>query len=256
MNKIGYRVKLNDYLSTINNLSSFLTEYFNLFDVCEVKINRKLLSSNYSYEAINELFSRYQNRFSFHFNKNLINEEVSLNSIEKYILSESKKYPCKIKCITHFHEEMDEEYLKKIIFYKSLFNGNSSLVLENPSINGDIKSYLMCISEILHKLSEYKIDSGICLDLGHLFFYNRDYDSIISIIEKENLLQFIKEYHLHNVIGENDHQSLFKGEIDYKYLISNLVSKSAADIIMECEVIDMKDDGLENIKNIKRYLKK
>lgn len=243
MNNIGYRVKLNEYLGTDDTYKNFLNEYFQLFSIMEVKLNNYLINHNNADNYIKYLLDVYQSRVSFHFNKNIL--DVGLNSVEKEIINYLLAKQYSINCITHLNPHQNNSDVIRLI--NEEFNNNAVLTLENPEIKGDIFPYLESIAELFHKLDESNSTVGLCIDWGHILLHNTNVNSIFNKMKKEDLLRYIVEYHIHNIKNNHDHQTICDGEVDCGE-IYDLIKSSNSRIILECEVNNMQDDGLKNIK--------
>lgn len=240
MNSIGYRVKLNDYLDTDTDYRQFLEEYFKLFNIMEVKLNKHLINHESADYYIKYLLDMYKDRVSFHFNKSLL--DTGMNDIERMIINYLYKKDYKVNCITHLNDNFNS-----IKLIKEEFNENTLLTLENPEIDGDILSYLEGVSEIVHKLEEDNSKVNLCIDWGHILLNNRDVALVYNKLRREDLLRYIIEYHIHNIKNNKDHQSILDGEIDCN-TIYRLIKNNGSRIILECEVNNINKDGLENIK--------
>lgn len=253
MNNIGYRVKLNDYLESSDKLINFFDEYFSLFDICEIKVNKCLEQSEIFAKYLPYIIKQYGNKLSFHINKNLIVKNQELSNMENIILSAIKRNGLnRTYFITHLNGNIESSYIKQIARYSNLFGENVMLLLENAETNISNIILLDQITELINDLNE-KV--GLCLDVGHLFVNEYNLNNFNEYFYQNNLSKLIYEYHVHNVKNGVAHQKLHNGIIEYEDIIKIIGLKNYfARIILEHEVEDMHKDGMENVLYLKRKL--
>lgn len=256
MNSVGYRVKLNDYLSSAETLINFFDEYFSLFDICEIKVNKCLEQSEVFAKYLPYIIKEYGNKLSFHINKSLIIKNQGLGNMENVILSAVKKN-CLSKTyfITHLDSNFKSLYINQVAEYCDLFGENIMLLLENAETDTSNIILLEQITEIINELNEKKKKVGLCLDVGHLFVNKYNLKDFNEFFYQNDLSKIIYEYHIHNVKKGVAHQKLQHGIIEYKDVIKIIRSKNSfARFILEHEVEDMHKDGMENVLYLKRNL--
>lgn len=257
MNQIGYRVKLNDYLDSEITLLKFLDDYFSLFDICEIKVNKCLEQSTVFAKNLPYIISRYGDKLSFHLNKNLITHNLQLSRLELMILSIVKSNDLfnNINFITHFNDSFDNNVLKNIVKHMKYFNNGAKLLLENAESNVYNITLLEQMLKIYNSANEVCRDVGLCIDFGHLFINGYNLNEVLNYFYSNNLFDNIAEYHFHNVKKNVAHQNIQDGIIDYKDVMGVINVKSAnSRIIMEHEVRNMFTDGVNNVLYLKKKI--
>ena len=254
MNSVGYRVKLNDYLGSAETLMNFFDEYFSLFDICEIKVNKCLEHSEIFVKCLPNIIKAYGDKLSFHINKNLIIKNQELSNMEHIILSAVEKNCLdKTYFITHLDSNLGSSYINQIVRCCNLFRENITLLLENAETNVSNIILLEQITELINELNKKEKKVGLCLDIGHLFVNEYNLKDFNEYFYQNNLSDLIYEYHIHNVKNGVAHQKLQNGIIEYEDVIKIIKSDNYfARIILEHEVEDMYKDGKENVLYLKR----
>ena len=101
---------------------------------------------------------------------------------------------------------------------------------------------------------------GICFDLGHLFhgFENHQlaYAEFIKI-HKKNLaaiLLNVKEFHIHDSDGANDHLKLGRGTLDFKFLANIFLKSTQHPIILEVELQNYAKESQQQLMYLRSFL--
>ena len=244
MNKIGFRVNLDDYILDKSMLDNFLKLYFSKFNIMEIKVNDTLInSSNFDY-----LLSVIDDKeISYHISKNFLvdftkNDETLISSLA----NKKEKY-----LITHIPDYLSFERIEYVL---NKLPNNLKILCENPNFF-NTKAYINYLIDFYKKIEYYEKIGG-CLDLGHLFF-NQHKTSNLNYLKQllENInFDNIYEFHIHDFDDKTDHKKIGEGLLDIEYINSQLnTSFSRTRVILETNVNDEKLE--EGIKQIKRVLK-
>lgn len=242
MNEIGFRVKLNDYLDSKEQLKAFLDLYFEKFNTMEIKVTPYLVN-HILFEYL--LYLLENKNVSYHINKNYL--KTPTKEDEKFLstLNGVKN----IKIITHIPNSISLQDLKKLEKKDSF-----EFLLENPS-HIENEEYIKYIIKYYNLLKEFKNING-CLDLGHLLYKeNTDkQNDYLEQLKKEIDFSIFKEYHIHD-FNEKDHQKIGIGLLDIKRIYNNIEEYLIENrIILETNVDN--NDLSDGITQIDRILKR
>lgn len=241
---IGFRVP-----SAIIN-SSFLYQYFNLFDFIEVKVKNK----NDFLSVQKKLNHACSGKWSVHLPKRMLYDEVELNNAIEILecINNCKVYP--LNAVTHFYgyESGMISELKKL---RKKVPREVEICIEN--IQTYNTKYINELEYVIQSLEKDNI--SICMDLGHLMYggIKLGYTQIEltrMLKNKCSICQNIKEIHIHDFNFQTDHITLSKGILDRRLVCEILQSLPVVPIIIETNVKKAEEDGVIQINWVKEIL--
>lgn len=256
---VGYRLNVEQFISTKKNFIDFLNYYYHFFECLELKITPKVLNSNY-FEFIILQYLKCQSYVgNFHIRKNYIYDYNTGLSEERLfsLLKNSKS-----NIVTHLNDgPVNSDLFKNLISISSSISDSNNLLLENPVISTDLFEYLYNCEKLSKMLNVNCIQNiGFCLDFGHLTqsLVNQDisFNSFYTyLLEQKNYLLRLKEFHLHDYRNKCDHQVFYHDNVNLMNF--KLLYKLAPfnTIILENNIgDDVENAGVKQIKLVKRML--
>lgn len=252
ISKIGFRIKFKD-----NNLEEMIREYSLLFKRYEVKITKSFYSEEYLKSFIILSRKYLKNNFSFHLEKNLFSDNESLEKTKK-LFNVLGYMNFKGLLVTHMPEYIELSRCEFILECLSRNLPNGCILLLENVVCDDNMEYLKKIDELFEMISKKKITNvKICLDFGHLLFsFNKSginqYDALDILKNSKNIINNIREIHLHDFNAQTDHLQLKKGIVDFSNLSVFLnKNKIKCPIILEVNVFKPENDGVQQINVVK-----
>ncbi len=254
--KIGYRINVDNFLTSKDEYDKFIDHYYSLFECAELKITSKVYESDF-FKYIIFKFLRYDNYSNnFHINKRYLND---LNDYSKLFSVTDKS----VNYITHLYDYyVNDDLINRIKKISCLIPNGCNLLLENPEISIDIFEYIDRCNEFCIRLDELDINNiGLCLDFGHLLCIldsqKVDFDLFYDYLVKyKELLNRVREFHLHDYYDGLDHRLITVDSLNllkFKKLYD--VCSSGNVIILENDVSnDPLNIGIKQVNIIKEVL--
>ena len=254
--KIGYRINVDNFLTSKDEYDKFIDYYYSLFECAELKITSKVYESDF-FKYIIFKFLRYDNYSNnFHINKRYLND---LNDYSKLFSVTDKS----VNYITHLYDYyVNDDLINRIKKISCLIPNGCNLLLENPEISIDIFESIDRCNEFCIRLDELDINNiGLCLDFGHLLCIldsqKVDFDLFYDYLVKyKELLNRVREFHLHDYYDGLDHRLITVDSLNllkFKKLYD--VCSSGNVIILENDVSnDPLNIGIKQVNIIKEVL--
>lgn len=230
--------------------SSFLHQYFKLFDFIEIKIKNE-----YDFLSVQKkLNSECLGKCSIHLPKRMLYEEFEHNNAKRILecINNCEVYPVNI--VMHFYG-YENEIISKLRKLRKEVPKEVSICIEN------IQTYsTKYIDELEYVIKRLKKDNiSICMDLGHLMYggIKLGYTQIEltrMLKSKRSICQSIKEIHIHDFNVQTDHIILSEGKLDRKSVCEILQFLPIVPIIIETNVREAEKDGLMQVNWVKEIL--
>ena len=241
---IGFRV------SSAMIGSSFLPQYFNLFDFIEVKVKNK-----YDFLSVQKkLNSEFLGKCSIHLPKRMLYDEVEFNNAKSILecIDNCEVYP--VNVVMHFYG-YESGIISKLKKLRKEVPKEVSICIEN--IQTYSTKYIDELEYVIKKLEKDNI--SICLDLGHLMYGGTKlgYTQIQltrMLKSKQSIYRSIKEIHIHDFNIQTDHITLSEGKIDKRSVCEILQFLPIVPIIIETNVRKAEEDGLMQVNWLKEIL--
>lgn len=258
MSNIGYRIKLDNFLESKEKIKEFLDYYYSLFDISELKMTGDIYRSNYFEYIIKKYISRHS-LANFHISKDFV-YNFSKDSLENQLMDITKNNS--VNLVTHLpSKKFDSEFILNLKHISNTIPSKNMLLLENPSTDFDIFLFF----EECNKLNKILFDSdirniGFCLDFGHLLQMLNEQDINFKIwynymTKCKQFYSSIKELHLHDFDGKNDHQVFDENSNNLEFLtmLCSILGKNIP-IILETPIENVEETGVKQIKLISRVV--
>lgn len=223
MREFGYRIDFSKIPET--EWREKLIKYCENFSIFEIKLSYDFFDNGFK-KLLDLISLNPKFNFSVHLPKRIIMDDPSYKTLKNlFLLFEKKKFSKTIRFVTHLPETSSEfevffEAVKEI---SKVIPENCVLLLENPVILEDYKTYFESLNNYLYKIRPRNIKLGICFDIGHLLFSTQrsSLESVFSYIyEKREICINIDEFHIHDYNESKDHLPLASGRMDTAKVIS------------------------------------
>jgi len=230
--------------------SSFLYQYFKLFDFIEVKVKKQ-----YDFLSLQkELNSDCLGKWSIHLPKRMLYDESEFNTAMQILecINNCKVYPLNV--VTHFYG-YESEMISKLRKLRKKIPKEVEICLEN--IQTYNTKYIDELEYVIHRLEKENI--SICIDLGHLMYGGMklgytQIELIKMLKSKRSICKNVKEIHIHDFNLQTDHITLSKGKLDRLMLCELFQFLPIVPIIIETNVRKADEDGLMQVSWVKEIL--
>ncbi len=220
--QVGYSIMLDMDEDAIN----IIKEYFELYDICEIKLEEEDVKSPLFSRFVEFVNTEYPNRVSYHLKNDLLDQFDNYGFYIKMISSKMKSFNGYF--IIHMPSNIIS--LDNVERLKNMLPDGATLLFENPSnLTVDLFNNLM-----VESLRNYKN----CFDIGHAMKNAKStielYEYVDNFIQLDNVI----EMHIHNVINSKDHQK-FENDIPQEIIAILKQSNYCHRFILEIKKMDV-----------------
>lgn len=255
---VGFR--MNFRKKQYDELEKIIKQYSALFEIYEVKVTDSFEKAEHVRSIINLSKKYLKDKFSLHLPKNILEDGEELKKCELlFQMLQDMKYDGNL--VTHIPSDIDfEKYESILVKLSQIIPSNSILLLENIVVERSTE-YLIKINKLFESLDKSGINNiKFCLDFGHLVFsfYKNDKsqgEALKELSDCINIMQNIKEIHLHDFNGELDHLHLGEGLLKLDNIVNFILTNGIrCPIIIETSISNPNEDGCEQIELVKQIL--